>query len=99
MVQRTAYGFAHLVPARGVVTENVLTAFALWLKEANVGAMRLRYVDPSLKALANQLAAWSRAKDSRTDRRELPDEVDATKSLQRRALRPDYHGLATYAHR
>eukprot|EP00972_Heterocapsa_arctica_P082470 12152784-Heterocapsa_arctica.AAC.1 len=41
-VQRTAYGFAHLVPVKGVVTEKVLAAFVLWLEEASVGAMRLR---------------------------------------------------------
>eukprot|EP00972_Heterocapsa_arctica_P091058 13435068-Heterocapsa_arctica.AAC.1 len=49
-----------------MVTEDILSAFVCWLREANVGDMRLRYVEPSLKARASQLAARSRAKDFRT---------------------------------
>eukprot|EP00972_Heterocapsa_arctica_P084248 12412193-Heterocapsa_arctica.AAC.1 len=50
-----------------MVTENVLSAFVLWLEEASVGAIRLRSdAEPSVKALASQLAARSCAKDSRT---------------------------------
>eukprot|EP00972_Heterocapsa_arctica_P069499 10267816-Heterocapsa_arctica.AAC.1 len=67
MAQRTAYGFAHLVPAMGMVTENVLSAFVSWWEEGSVGAMRLRSdAEPAVKALAGQLAARSRARDSRT---------------------------------
>eukprot|EP00972_Heterocapsa_arctica_P005417 801408-Heterocapsa_arctica.AAC.1 len=67
LVQRTAYGFAHLVPVKGVVTENVQAAFISWLEEAGLGALRLRTdPEPAVKALAAQLAARSRAKDSRT---------------------------------
>eukprot|EP00972_Heterocapsa_arctica_P008156 1192385-Heterocapsa_arctica.AAC.1 len=66
MVQRTAYGFAHLMPVKGIVTENVLGAFILWLEEAGVGGMRLRSdAEPAVRALAGQLAARSRARDNR----------------------------------
>eukprot|EP00972_Heterocapsa_arctica_P010760 1577177-Heterocapsa_arctica.AAC.1 len=50
---------------KGVVTENVLAAFVLWLEEASVGAMRLRSdSEPSVRALAGQLAARSRGRDA-----------------------------------
>eukprot|EP00972_Heterocapsa_arctica_P022885 3366404-Heterocapsa_arctica.AAC.1 len=59
-VQRTSYGFAHIVPVKGMVTENVQTAFVSWLEEAGVGALRLRTdAEPAVKALAAQLAAKS----------------------------------------
>jgi hypothetical protein len=67
-VQRTSYGFAHLIPVNGMITENVQKAFISWLEEAGVEA-RLPWLARHVEFLQNRFGIRARPSAARASAR------------------------------